>query len=244
MDATMTPVVKLSLAVLLGASITACSEQPETTAAPVVKEALVTKQVEESHEGHAHNEPVELTKAAIATADDLFQQDVHYRVLEETFTAEQNQVHEFFWYGCPACKATEPLMNELKASEHLQVEIKGSLINEKWVFDAMVFEAFKHFKVLDTAHSAYFEARQNGSLKDQASFNQFLAKQGIDSAKFQEYSQSDELKKALDASFLIESKLKSTGVPTLVVGGKYVILNRGFSNVADMQKAIEWLAKK
>ena len=240
----MTPVVKLSLTLLLGASITACSEQPETAPAEVAKDAPVTKQVEESHEGHAHNEPVKLTSAAVATADELFQQDVHYRILEEVLPAEQNQVHEFFWYGCPACKATEPLMNKLKANDNLQVEVKGSLINEKWVFDAVIFEAFKHFGVLETAHSAYFEARQNGAVKDQASFEKFLNEQGIDSEKFKTFSQSEELKATLDASFLIESKLKSTGVPTLVVGGKYVILNRGFNNVNDMQKAIEWLAKK
>lgn len=233
METTMTPVVKLSLALLLGASLVACSDEPEITTA--------TEQIEESS---ANNEVVKEASAKIAATDELFQQDVHYRVLEETFTADQNQVHEFFWYGCPACKATEPLMNNLKENKNLQVEVKGSLINEKWVFDAMVFEAFKHFDVLDTAHSAYFEARQNGSLKDQASFDNLLKEQGIDSAEFQEYSQSDELIKKLDASFLIESKLKSTGVPAIAVGGKYVIINSGFNNIAEMKEAIEWLAKK
>lgn len=238
----MTPVLKLSLAVLLGASITACSEQPETT--PAKADPAATKQIEESHEGHAHNEPVKVTSAALATAGELYQQDVHYRVLEDTFAAEQNQVNEFFWYGCPACKATEPLMHKLKANEDLNVKVKGSLINDKWVFDAIIFEAFKHFNVLDTAHSAYFEARQNGSVKDQASFETFLKEQGIDNEEFDAFSQSEELKATLDASFELERTLKSTGVPTLIVGGKYVILNRGFSNVDDMQKAIEWLSKK
>ncbi|MCP5077625.1 MAG: hypothetical protein GY951_06160, partial [Psychromonas sp.] len=116
--------------------------------------------------------------------------------------------------------------------------------NEKWVFDAVIFEAFKHFNVLEKAHPAYFEARQNGTVKDQASFEKFLTDQGIKLADFDTFAQSNAMKATLDASHKIESKLKSTGVPTLVVGGKYVILNRGFNNVDDMQKAIEWLTEK
>ena len=261
----MTPVAKLSLALLLGASITACSDQSEAptdspaknsevavsaepsaapTEAPKAAENTEPAQASDSHEGHAHNDATELTSAAIATANDPFQQDVHYRVLETAIAADANQVHEFFWYGCPACKATEPLMAKLKASETLKVEANASLLNESWVFDAVIFQAFKHFNVFEKAHPAYFEARQNGSVKDQASFEAFLAEQGIDKAAFETFSQSDELKKALDGSFAIESKLQSTGVPTLVVGGKYVLLNRSFNSVDDMQKAIEWLSAK
>ncbi|MCP4323211.1 MAG: thioredoxin domain-containing protein [Alteromonadales bacterium] len=241
----MNTVSKLSIALLLGASITACSENTDTEAPAVTPtEAPTTQKAEESHEGHAHNEPVKLTSAAIATANELFQQDVHYRVLETAFTADNNQVHEFFWYGCPACKATEPLMQKLKANDKLKVEVKSSLLNEKWVFDAVIFEAFKHFNVLEKAHPAYFEARQNGTVKDQASFEKFLTDQGIKLADFDTFAQSNAMKATLDASHKIESKLKSTGVPTLVVGGKYVILNRGFNNVDDMQKAIEWLTEK
>lgn len=236
----MTPITKLSLALLLGASITACSEQSDTTN----QEAAAAPKAQESHEGHAHNEPVELTKAAIATADELFQQDVHYRVLENAFVADNNQVTEFFWYGCPACKATEPLMQNLKASDKLKVDVKGSLLNEKWVFDAIIFEAFKHFDVLEKAHPAYFEARQNGTVKDQASFEKFLTQQGIEKVAFEEFTNSDEMKAIVDASYAIESKLNSTGVPALIVGGKYILINRGFDNIADMQKAIEWLSEK
>ncbi|MDO6524250.1 thiol:disulfide interchange protein DsbA/DsbL [Motilimonas sp. 1_MG-2023] len=260
----MTPITKLSLVILFGASLAACSEQSEVptdttaksaevavsveptvvpTEAPVAKEAT-PEAATDSHEGHAHNEATELTSAAIATANDPFQQDVHYRVLETAIPADTNQVHEFFWYGCPACKATEPLMNTLKANEKLKVTANASLLNEKWVFDAVIFQAFKHFGVLEKAHPAYFEARQNGTVKDQASFEAFLAEQGIDKDKFEAFSQSEELKNALDASFAVESKLQSTGVPTLVVGGKYVLLNRGFSSVGEMEKAIEWLSTK
>lgn len=239
----MTLITKLSLALLLGASLAACSEQSDSTnndraqTSPTVEE-------QESHEGHAHNETDKQTEAATASSDDPFQLDVHYRILATTFTADKNQVNEFFWYGCPACKATEPLMNKLKANQDLKVEVKGSLLNEKWVFDAIIYEAFKHFNVLDTAHSAYFEVRQNGSVKDQTSFNAFLRQQGIDVAEFEAFIQADAMKKTLDESFAIESQLQSTGVPTLIVAGKYVLINRGFDNIDDMHNAIEWLSQK
>lgn len=241
----MNLITKISLALLLGASITACSEQSNTNSN---EQAAATPKVEaqeqESHEGHAHNEPVKLTEAAIATAEEAFQQDVHYRVLETTFVADNNQVHEFFWYGCPACKATEPLMQKLKANDKLKVEVRGSLLNEQWVFDAVIYEAFKHFDVLEKAHPAYFEARQNGSVKDQASFDAFLGEMGIDQIEFETFIQAGEMQKVMDESYAIESQLQSTGVPTLVVGGKYIILNRGFDNIDDMQHAIEWLSQK
>ncbi|MCE2572016.1 DsbA family protein [Motilimonas eburnea] len=268
----MKPITKLSLAVLFGASLVACSEQTtpaetkpaesaevvattEPTAAPTneptTEPEAATEQAEEgeasakdAHEGHAHNDEPVLTEAAIATANDPFQQDVHYRVLETAIAAQPNEVHEFFWYGCPACKATEPLMYKLKDNEALKVTVNASLLNQNWVFDAVIFQAFKHFNVLEKAHPAYFEARQNGTVKDQASFEAFLAEQGVDKAKFEAYSQSDELKAELDASFAVESKLQSTGVPTLVVGGKYVLLNRGFDSIEQMEQAIVWLSEK
>ncbi|MFO6423013.1 DsbA family protein [Motilimonas sp. KMU-193] len=268
----MKPITKLSLAVLFGATLAACSEQPKTAETAAENAVTVTEQASEAkteaptaepttqpeaeqteskndaekdeHEGHAHNEETVLTEAAIATANDPFQQDVHYRVLETAIAAQPNEVYEFFWYGCPACKATEPLMYKLKDNEALKVTANASLLNQNWVFDAVIFQAFKHFNVLEKAHPAYFEARQNGTVKDQASFEAFLAEQGVDKAKFEAYSQSDELKAALDASFAVESKLQSTGVPTLVVGGKYVLLNRGFDSIEQMEQAIVWLTEK
>ncbi len=267
----MKPITKLSLAVLFGASLVACSEQntpaetkpadaaavvatteptiapttePTVAPTPAPEQAETEATAKDAHEGHAHNDEPVLTEAAIATADDPFQQDVHYRVLETAIAAQPNEVHEFFWYGCPACKATEPLMNKLKDNETLKVTVNASLLNQNWVFDAVIFQAFKHFNVLEKAHPAYFEARQNGTVKDQASFETFLAEQGVDKAKFEAYSQSDELKATLDASFAVESKLNSTGVPTLVVGGKYVLLNRGFNSTEQMEQAILWLSEK
>ena len=241
MDFLMKTISKFSIALLLAASITACSEQSEPESIAV---APAAQKAEKSHQGHAHNDAGKLTSAAIASANELFQQCVHYRVLETTFAADNNQVHEFFWYGCPACKAIEPLMNKLKENDKLKVEIKSSLLNKKWVFDALIFEGFKHFNVLEKAHPAYFEARQNSTIKDQASFEKFLLQLGVDVTAFKEFTQSEQLKKTIDASYTIERQLKSTSVPTLVVGGKYVIVNRGFNNIDDMQKAIEWLSKK
>lgn len=253
----MHQLVKLSLAVVAGVTLAACSEQaPEQTAAtataapvtateaPVTPEPATPAPVADEHAGHNHDAEPPKTAAAEATKDDPFQQDVHYRVLATALPVEANHVHEFFWYGCPACKATEPLMQSLKADEKLKVEVNPSLLNEKWVFDAVIYQAFKHFNKLETLHPLYFEARQNGSIKDQAGFEAFLSDNGIKPEEFNTFAQSDELKAALDASFAVERQLESTGVPTLVVGGKYVLINRGFDSMEQMQQAISWLSEK
>lgn len=217
---------KLSLAILIGASLTACSEQ---------KDEVVNKT-------GSVNESMEQTTSV--NSDEAFQQDVHYRILDNPFMADNNHVTEFFWYGCPACKATEPLIDKLHSNAALTVEVRASLSNEKWIFDALVFEAFKHFNVLEKAHKKYFEVRQNGSLTDQASFEVFLTELEIDPIEFRTFISSDEVKATLDASYKLETQVEGTGVPMLIVAGKYALLNRGFENVDEMEKAIEWLSKK
>ncbi|RJG42328.1 DsbA family protein [Motilimonas pumila] len=250
----MHQLVKLSLAVVAGFTLAACSEQTteqssaSVTQAPVVATEAPAAETPapavDEHAGHNHDAKPEATAASEATKNDPFQQDVHYRVLETALPVAANHVHEFFWYGCPACKATEPLMQSLKADEKLKVEVNPSLLNEKWVFDAVIYQAFKHFGKLDTLHPLYFEARQSGSIKDQAGFEQFLSDNGIKPDEFNAFAQSDELKASLDASFEVERQLQSTGVPTLVVGGKYVLLNRGFDSTEQMHQAIGWLSEK
>lgn len=240
----------VSAALLASLSLTACSESdaPSTVTEfkPSAEQSLqALVQLDKQQSAAAKS-------AATPNTDNLaeFTEGVHYRTLAQPFDADANQVDQFFWYGCPACRATEPLMQQLKADPSLSVKLHSSVLNQNWLIDALVFEAFKEFNILDKAHGKYFAARQTGEIKDHPSFIQFLSQFDISEEQFHNFSQKPTLMASFQKTQQLEQQVDSRAVPTLVIGGKYVLLNMGFSDadhqqaLGKMRQAITWLSQR
>ena len=134
------------------------------------------------------------------------------------------EVIEFFWYGCPHCYAIEPDVQAWLAKKPADVDFKrvpapmgGWLAGAKiyYTLEAMGLEPQMHQKVFDAIH------KDNVNLVNKKIRDDWLAKHGIDPAKYEEISKSFTVATNMQRDKQMTMNYKVDGVPRLVVGGKY-----------------------
>ena len=135
------------------------------------------------------------------------------------------EVVEMFWYGCPHCYAFEPTINpwaeKLPADVHF-VRIPA-MFGGPWDAHGQLFITLDTMGVEHKVHAAVFDAIQKGGkrLTDPNDMADFVATQGIDRTKFLETFNSFAVKGKIAQYKELAKKYEITGVPTLIVNGKY-----------------------
>ena len=135
------------------------------------------------------------------------------------------EVIEFFWYGCPHCYSLEPSMVEWLKNKPENVEFirQPAVFSDLWGKHAKAFFTAEALGVSEKVHADLFDAIQNKrqKLTSEDDLAKFFAAHGV----------KDEDFRAAYNSFLVDAKLRQaetmgprygiTGVPTIVVNGKY-----------------------
>ena len=140
-------------------------------------------------------------------------------------TGDRIEVIEFFWYGCSHCYDLEPFLKKWTAKLPKDVEFRRipAIPTERWAPNARTFYTLEALGLLEKLHGEVFDAIHI----DRVNFNDervqldWMAKKGVDRAKFAEawksFSVQSKTKRAVQQSQAFDI----TGVPTLVVDGKY-----------------------
>jgi thiol:disulfide interchange protein DsbA len=135
------------------------------------------------------------------------------------------EVVEMFWYGCPHCYAFEPVINpwveKLPADVHF-VRIPA-LFGGPWDAHGQLFITLDTMGVEHKVHTAVFDAIQKGGkrLTDPNDMAEFVATLGVDKTKFLETFNSFAVKGKIAQYKELAKKYEITGVPTMIVNGKY-----------------------
>lgn len=159
------------------------------------------------------------------------------------------EVVELFWYGCPHCYAFEPVINpwvEKLPSDVNFVRIPA-MFGGPWDAHGQMFLTLETMGVEHDVHAAVFNAIQNEKkrLTDPEDMAEFLATQGVDKEKFLATFNSFAIKGQITKAKDLAKKYGITGVPTMVVNGKYRfdIGSAGGANQA-LQLADQLIAKE
>jgi thiol:disulfide interchange protein DsbA len=137
------------------------------------------------------------------------------------------EVLEFFFYGCSHCFHLHPLLSGWEKTMPKDVELVfvPTVFRDSWEPMANTYYALESMGKQQQLHDALYRAwnEQNMALVDEDTIADFVAKHGVDRAKFT----------AAYNSFAVQSKVTRAkqmirsyginGTPTLVVEGKYVI---------------------
>ena len=169
-----------------------------------------------------------LALAPWAHAQGGFVEGQHYVRLSQPLSVPAGgkiEVLEFFWYGCPHCNAFEPALQawvkKLPADVAFRrVHVGFSAIHET---HARIFYALDALGQVETLHRKVFYAIHNDRqrLDKPADIAAFMAKNGVDSAKFLDVFNSFSVQtKARQAKALTEA-YKIDGVPAIGVAGRY-----------------------
>jgi thiol:disulfide interchange protein DsbA len=207
-------------------------------AAPADEESVVLAQAmdEAETDGESAAEGAE-ESIRLATAetpepavDERFKDGTHYRTLPvaqpTSAPPDKVEVAEVFWYGCPHCYTLEPHIQAWKAempADAQFVRMPASL-NRGWQIHARVFYTAEALGVLDEVHEELFrEIHGKGNpLNTEESLVDFFGRYGISEEQFMETFNSFAVQTRLRQSDSLVRRYRITGVPAVVVNGKYV----------------------
>ncbi|WP_031434400.1 thiol:disulfide interchange protein DsbA/DsbL [Methylomarinum vadi] len=144
---------------------------------------------------------------------------------QPTQNPDKVEVIEFFWYGCPHCYSFEPSLSEWLKNKPDNVEFirQPAAFSKLWADHAKAYFTAEALGVVDKVHADMFDAIQNKkqALRSEDDLAKFFVAHGVDETEFRNAYNS----------FLVDAKVRQaqamparygiTGVPALIINGKY-----------------------
>ncbi len=171
--------------------------------------------------------------AALAAYDE----GIEYRQISTPVplqTDKPREVVELFWYGCPHCYQFEPKLTQWLKNKPKDVgfmRIPAVFVNPQtgkpsphWAFHAKVFYTAEVLGVLDKVHKPFFDAIHAKGKRMQSldEVETFFAEHGVKPETFRNAFNSFAVDSKLRRSIDLSERYGASGVPTLVVNGKYI----------------------
>ena len=167
----------------------------------------------------------------------------HYKELDNpTLPRDPSKVEvvEVFWYGCGHCNHFEPTVQAWKKFLQADVDFRQlpAQFSRQWKIHAELFYLTHALKVNDKVHQAIFDEihKKRKPLLDKDDQKEFLAQYGVTEADFDKYDDSFGVRRQLKQADELVRKWGITGVPAVVVNGKYMV-NAG--SAGGMEKVFE-----
>lgn len=160
------------------------------------------------------------------------------------------EVTEMFWYGCPHCFQLEPTLAAWVKKLGKDVEFKRipGIARPDWAPAAKAFYAMETLGVSEKLHTPLFEAiHKTRTVKpnDDAALIDFIAKQsGMDKKKVEEAYNSFSVNTKLMRASQIFRASGATGVPSLIIDGKYLTSSTLAGTNEDALKVADYLIQK
>ncbi|KGM40649.1 DSBA oxidoreductase [Aquabacterium sp. NJ1] len=136
------------------------------------------------------------------------------------------EVVEFFWYGCPHCNHFEPYLAAWAAKLPADVffrRVPVAFRENPFGIHQRLFYALEAMGLLPTLHAKVFHAIHEEGLKlDKPELiGDFIAKQGVDKAKFLAVMDSFGVQTKCRQARTLADAYKIDGVPTVGIAGLY-----------------------
>lgn len=135
------------------------------------------------------------------------------------------EVLEMFWYGCPHCYHLEPELNAWLKKKPDDVEFVRlpAILGPSWELLARGYYTAELLGVLDKIHEPLFERihKQRKPIRNVAELKAFFESQGVSGDDFDKTYKSFAVVTSTNRAREAHNKYGVTGVPTLIVDGKY-----------------------
>ena len=148
---------------------------------------------------------------------------------QPTSSGEKIEVLEVFYYGCPHCYRLEPFLeswNNSKPGDVVFVRMPA-VFDRSWEMFAKAYYTAELLGVTDKIHPALFKAihQDRKNISDVDSLREIFLEQGVSADEFNNtynsFAVSVKLNRAKQMAGKPPSKYGVTGVPTIIVNGKY-----------------------
>ncbi|MBP0049468.1 thiol:disulfide interchange protein DsbA/DsbL [Marinobacterium sp. AK62] len=189
--------------------------------------------------------------ASVTAQAEEYRANVHYFELPfpvKTQSEETIEVTEAFGYLCPHCNSFEPLLSNWRKAQPEDVSFVGLpvVFGRSWEPLARAYYVAELSDKVEDTHQAMFDAihLQRKRFRGEDDLAGFYADFGLPEDKF----------KKLYDSFAVNMKLKQgeaklrgyevTGVPAMVVNGKYRVTAQSAGGHKQMLDVVDYLVEK
>ncbi len=158
------------------------------------------------------------------------------------------EVVELFWYGCPHCFRLEPdlqkwLKNKPENVEFIRIP---AIFNKTWALHAKAYYTADFLGVMDKIHKPMFDAMhlKKQRLNTAASVKKFFIEQGVSEKDFDGVFNSFGVDAKVRRAKALSKQYGISGVPALVVNGKYLTDGPMAGGRKGMLEVLNHLIKK
>ena len=180
-----------------------------------------------------------------------FEAGVEYAELNPPVPTSQPDkvvVTEMFWYGCPHCFRLEPYMDQWDKTkpDGVVLEKVPSVLNPSWIEHARAFYALQMMGENDKVHKKLFDALhlQHKRLNNVDALASFVADLGVDEKQFRDNYHSFPVDTMIRKSRQKERKFGHSGVPAIIVNGKYRTSASMAGSNAQVIEVVNFLVQK
>ena len=163
-------------------------------------------------------------------------------------TGDKVEVAELFWFKCGHCYALEPALKRWSETmpENAELVKIPAVLNSRWAFEAQAYYTMQALDVPQKAYDNYFMSIhvQRKYINSVDDLSEFLA----------EFGKTPEQVKSAFASFAVDTNMRyakragissgATGVPAIIVDGKYITSVTDAGSVSEMFEVVNQLIKK
>ena len=190
---------------------------------------------------------------AAAESDDRFIAGQHYEVLEVPVGTVDPEspvaVEEVFSYLCIHCYSFDPAVEAWKSSQNSEVSFSRvpAVFNQAWALMAQVFYAAEGLGVGKRLHEKLFKAVHVDRLNfaDEDVLEDFIVRNtDLDAESFRGVFESFSVSTKVRQADAKTRAYEVTGVPTMVVNGKYRIDGKMAGGNKEMLEVVDFLVAK
>ena len=158
------------------------------------------------------------------------------------------EVLEFFWYGCPHCDSLHPHLKTwlMNIPKDVSFRYVPATLRANWVAAAKIFYTIEAIGETDVLHDKVYDAvhRDKIDINNESVLFDWVEKQGIDRKKFEDTYRSFSVQNQVARSTQLSRQYQLTGVPALVINGKYITSGKMGGTPQDTIRTLEALIEK
>lgn len=181
-----------------------------------------------------------------------YEAGVDYKVItppQPTDSANQIQVIELFWYGCPHCHHFIPYVDRWLKHKPANVdfELMPAVLRPEWEVHARFYYAEQALGLTDKLHVKLFDAIHDERLPlyTEDALLDWVAKQGVDRQSFADAMHSFAVNLKVNRAREMGRRYGVDGTPAVIVDGKYRIEpGMNGADFKEMLKVVNFLVKK
>ena len=159
------------------------------------------------------------------------------------------EVLEVFWYGCPHCNRFQPYLHDWLQrmdSDVVYFERIPAPLNGTWEIHARNYYTAEALNVIEQSHYALFEAihSERQPLFSKARLADFYSNYGIEESQYEQVFDSFGVSTKINAAKNTMAKWQVSGVPMLLINGKYKVNGQLAGSEANMIRVMELLIER